>query len=158
MAQRCSSGLTHDEISREGRRSGEPDFSGESSCAGKLEASSSESLLTGTLWAHKNQKKTQEAAKHMDKVFSLVRKMYGYSPNDEMEGINVNGATWSIFMSATLRAALTLGNNYTEILTTIKTEKSLRQLFHITQDLVLEQTETTGITTIDWLESDNSAQ
>ena len=86
----------------------------------------------------------------MDKVFSLVRKMYGYSPNDEMEGISVNGATWSIFMSATLRAALTLGNNYTEILTTIKTEKSLRQLFHITQDLVLEQTETTGITTIDW--------
>ena len=76
--------------------------------------------------------------------------MYGYSPNDEMERINVNGATWRKFMSATLRAAVTLGNNYTENLTTTMTEKSLRQLFHMTQDLVLEQTETAGITTIDW--------
>ena len=126
-----------------------PELSGESSCTGKLQASSSESLPTGTLWPH-NVHISQEGAEHMDKVFSLVRKMYGYSPNDEMEGINVNGASWSFFKTATLRAAVTLGNNYTENLTTTKTEKSLRQLIHMTQDLVLEQTETNGITTIDW--------
>ena len=64
----------------------------------------------------------------------------------------MNAAIWSIFLSVTLQAAVYLGTDSTENLRSIKNQpkKNLRQLFQATQKLITDQTEITGITTIDW--------
>ena len=56
------------------------------------------------------------------------------------------------FKSVTLQAAVHLGTDCTENLRSTKnqSQKSLRQLFQVTQKLISDQTEITGITTIDW--------
>ena len=61
----------------------------------------------------------------------------------------MNAAIWGIFMSVTLQAAVHLGIDYTENMRSTKGQpkKSLRQLFQVT--LITDQTEITGITTID---------
>ena len=55
-------------------------------------------------------------------------------------------------MSVTLQTAVHLGKDYTESLRSTRNEpkKALRQLFQVTQKLVTDQNEITGITTIDW--------
>ena len=52
-----------------------------------------------------------------------------------MEDLDVNAAIWSIFMSFTLQAAVHFGTDYTENLpsTRNQSEKSMRQLFQVTQ-------------------------
>ena len=57
-------------------------------------------------------------------------------------------------LSVTLQAAVNLGIDNTENLRSTKNQpkKSLRQLFQVTQYLITDQTEITGITTIDWLQ------
>ena len=50
-------------------------------------------MLAGTPWPQ-NLHISREGAEHKDKVFALVRKMYGCGPNDEMEEFDVNGAIW----------------------------------------------------------------
>ena len=71
-----------------------------------------------------------------------------------MKDLDVNTAIWGIFLSVTLQAAVHLGKDYTEILRSTKnqTKKSSRLLFQVTQKLITDQTEITGITTIDWRE------
>ena len=68
-----------------------------------------------------------------------------------MKNFEVNTAIWSIFMYVTLQAAVHLGKDYTENLGSTKnhTLKSLR-LFQVTERLITDQTEGTGLTTIDW--------
>ena len=55
-------------------------------------------------------------------------------------------------MSVTLQAAVHLGKDYTENLRSTKNQpkKSLRQLFQVTERLITNRTEITGLTTIDW--------
>ena len=69
-----------------------------------------------------------------------------------MENLDVNAAAWGIFMSVTLQAAVHLGTNFTNNLRSTRNQymKSLRQLFQVTRKLIVEQTEISGITTIDW--------
>ena len=50
----------------------------------------------------------------MNKVFSLVRKMYGYSPNDEMKEIYVNGALWVCLCPLLFELQSLLGKLYSE--------------------------------------------
>ena len=56
------------------------------------------------------------------------------------------------FLSVTLQAALHLGKDYTENLRSTKNQpkKSVRQLFQVTERLIIDQTEITGLTTTDW--------
>ena len=72
----------------------------------------------------------------------------------ETEGktLDLNGATWGTFLSATLQAAGHLGTDYMENLRSTRNQakKSLRQLFQVTRKLITDRTEITGITTIDW--------
>ena len=88
----------------------------------------------------------------MEKVFSIVRQRYGFSPTDQTKNLDVNTAIWCIFMSVTLQAAVHLGKDYTENLrsTTNHPKKSLRPLFQVTERLITDQTEITGLSTIDW--------
>ena len=55
-------------------------------------------------------------------------------------------------MSVTLQAAVHLGIDYTENPRSTKNQpkKSLRQLFLVTEMLITDQTEITGLTTTDW--------
>ena len=86
------------------------------------------------------------------RFFSTVRQRFVLSPTDEMKNLDVNTALWSIFMSVTLQAAVHLEKDYTENLRSIKNQpkKSLRQLFQVTERFITDQTEVTGLTTIDW--------
>ena len=69
-----------------------------------------------------------------------------------MKDLGVNAAKWCIFLSVTLQAAVHLGTDCTEKLRSSRNQpkKSLRQLFQVTQKLIIDQTEIIGISTIDW--------
>ena len=69
-----------------------------------------------------------------------------------MKDLDVNAAIWGVFMSVTLEAAVRLGIDNTENMRSTKNQpkKSWRQLFQVTQKLITDQTEITGLTTIDW--------
>ena len=60
---------------------------------------------------------------HVEKVHSIVRQIYGRSPTDD--------SIWGLFMNVTL---------------------SVKQLFHVTEKLIKDQTEISGLTTIDFKE------
>ena len=87
---------------------------------------------------------------HMEKVFSIVRQRDGYSPTDRIKDLDVNTA--GVFMSVTLQAAVHLSKDYTANLRSTKNQpkKSWRQLFQVTESLITDQTEITGLTTTDW--------
>ena len=88
----------------------------------------------------------------MEKVFSILRQRYGPSPTDQIKDFDVNTAIWGIFMSVTLQAAVHLRKDCKEKLRSTKNQhkKSLRELFQVTERLITDQTEFTGLTTIDW--------
>ena len=51
------------------------------------------------------------AIHHTEAVFSIVREIYGREHDDLMDDLDVNMAIWGIFMNATLRAAVHLGQD-----------------------------------------------
>ena len=87
----------------------------------------------------------------MEKVYSIVRKVYGRSPTDEMNDLDVNNAIWCIFINVTLQVAVNLGQDFMENLRFTKNQllKSVKQLFQVTEKLIKDQTEIGGLTTID---------
>ena len=48
---------------------------------------------------------------HTEAVFSIVRRIYGREHDDFVGDLDVNIATWSIFLNATLGAAVHLGQD-----------------------------------------------
>ena len=76
----------------------------------------------------------------------------GRSSTDQVKDLDVNTAVRGIFMSVTLQSAVHLARDYTENLRSTKNQpkKSLSQLFQVTERLITDQTEITGLTTIDW--------
>ena len=89
---------------------------------------------------------------HMEKVYSIVRQIYGGSPTDDLDDIDVNNAIWCIFMNVTLQAAVHLGRDFVQNLRFTKNHilKSVNQLFQVTERLIKDQTEINGLTTIDY--------
>ena len=90
---------------------------------------------------------------HMEKVFSIIRKTYDRKPTDDLTDLDVNTATWSIFMSVTLSSCSSswdkiIGKTYD--LSRINLSKSVKQLFRTTEKLIKDQVEITGLSTIDW--------
>ena len=71
---------------------------------------------------------------------------------DLMKDFDVNTAKCGTFLTVTLQAAVHYGKEYTENLRPTKNHplKYLRQLFQVTERLITDQTEITGLTTIDW--------
>ena len=85
---------------------------------------------------------------HLEKVFSNVKQRHGLSPGDKMENLDVNEATWRIFMSVTLQAADHIGKDYFDqesAQTIIETVVSSK-----TGTVITDQIEITGIPLIDW--------
>ena len=83
-------------------------------------------------WPH-NLHMSPATVPHMETVFSIVRK----------------STTWVIFLNTTLQAAVHLGQDY-EV--NLHLWKSLEQLFNETRRLIRDQTEITGMKTIDFKE------
>ena len=84
----------------------------------------------------------------MEKVFSILRQRCGRNPTDQMKDLDVNTARWRICMSVTLQAAVHLGKDYTENLRSTKNQP-LKQLCQVTERLIKDQTEITGLATLD---------
>ena len=78
--------------------------------------------------------------------------LYGRQPGDLIKDLDVNLAVWKMFMSTTLRAAVHLGKDYDANLRYVKNHlwKTAGQLFRETEKMVSGQTETAGISVIDF--------
>ena len=75
-----------------------------------LKAENSDSIDgKDTVWPHNLHISTAYVS-HLEKVFSNVRQKFGRKPGDNMEDLDVNTSIWRTFMTATLRAAVLLGN------------------------------------------------
>ena len=93
-----------------------------------------------------------EAEGHIQKVYSIVRHIYGRSPTDEMDDLDGRTAMWRISMSVTLQAAVHLGQDYMVNLRFTKNHllMSVKQYLQMSENLNTNQPEITGLTTIDW--------
>ena len=49
-----------------------------------------------------------------EKVYSIVRKVYGRSPTDELNDFDVNNTAWRRFMNVALQAAVHIGRDCME--------------------------------------------
>ena len=71
-----------------------------------------------------------------------------------MEDLDVNTSIWRIFVTATLQAAVHLGNDYVEnsysFYQKFQSKRTLKQLFHVTGKLIKDQKEVQGISVINW--------
>ena len=74
----------------------------------------------------------------MEKVYSIVRQVYGRSPTDDLNDLDENNAIWRIFMNVTLQAAVHLGRDYMENLRFTKNQllKPVKQFFQVTEKLI----------------------
>ena len=83
-------------------------------------------------------------------VFSTVREIYGREHDDPMNDLDVNMAIWGIFLNATLRAAVHLGQDYEVNLRCAKKNlwNSVRQIFRETGKLISDQNEITCFRTL----------
>ena len=89
---------------------------------------------------------------HIISVCHQTRKSSRRKPTDNLKCLDVNIAVWGIFVSVTLQAAVHLGRDYSVNLRSVKNQssKSVDQLFRTTEKLIQEQTESTGLSTINW--------
>ena len=90
-------------------------------------------------------------AHHMEAVFSIVRGIHGREHDDPMTDLDVNMATWSIFLNTTLRATVHFGQDHGANLHYVKNHlrNSVGLLFHETGKLISEQKEINGVSTAD---------
>ena len=91
---------------------------------------------------------------HVEKVYLIVRQIYGRSPTDDLNDLDENNAIWCIFMNITLQAVVYSGRDYMENLPSTKNQlvMSVKQLFHVTRKLIKDQTDISGLTTINYKE------
>ena len=104
-----------------------------------------------TEWSH-NLQVSPATIQHTEAVFSIVRGIYGREHDDPTNGLDVNVGIWGIFLNATLRAAVHLGQDHEVNLRPVKNNlrNSVRQIFRETGKLMSEQKEIPGIRIIDF--------
>ena len=107
----------------------------------------------GTKLSHHNFEISRNNFGHLEEVHSNVRQQLGRQQGDDMVDIDVNAMICGIVMSATLEAAVDLGqDNQENLRTTKKTDfEKVKTLFDILQKLILTQkNDIFGIPTIEW--------
>ena len=109
---------------------------------------------TDATWRHYFQI-SPHTSQYTEAVLSMIRRIYGRQPGDPVKGWDVNLAIWGQFKNATLQAAVFLGQDYDANLRYVKHTRweTAGQLFRETEKLVRGQTETSGISTIDFQDS-----
>ena len=70
-----------------------------------------------TVWPHNFHTSTAYVP-HLEKVFSNVRQKFGRKPGDKMEYLDAHTSIWGTFLSAILQAAVHLGHDLQERLST----------------------------------------
>ena len=65
-----------------------------------------------------------DSVPHMEKDFSIARKIYDRKPTDNLKDLDVNPAIWGILISVTLQAAVHLGRDYSLNLRSVKNQCS----------------------------------
>ena len=86
-----------------------------SSSAGRLAPTGKTQKVIDEDWPH-NFAVSASVVGHLEKVYSNLRQNIGRQPGDEMLDLNVNWLICGMFMSATMEAAVHLGQNYQETL------------------------------------------
>ena len=106
----------------------------------------SKSACQGREWSH-NLQVSPATIHNTEAVFSIVRGIYGRELDDPLSDFDVNMAIWGIFLNATLRAAVHLGQDYEVNLRYVKNNlwNSVGQLSNETGKLISDQTEITGV-------------
>ena len=106
-----------------------PAASSKSDCRGGLKAERIE-------WSN-NLHVSPATVHRTEAVFSIVREVYGREHDDPVEDLDVHMAIWSIFLNATLRAAVHLGQDHESNLRYVKNHfwKSVGQLFNENEKL-----------------------
>ena len=92
-------------------------------------------------WSH-NPHVSPATVHHTEAVFSIVRGIYGREHHDTMNDLDVNMAIWvNVFLNATLRAAVHLGQDCEANLRFVKNHlsNSVGQLFRETGKLISDQ-------------------
>ena len=104
------------------------------------------------MWPHNLHLYVYACVPQLENVFSNVRQRYGLEPGDRMEHLDVNAIIWGVFMSVTLQAAVYLGKDYSDSLHSIKNQskRTLKQLLNVTEKLIRDQEEISGIPVINW--------
>ena len=90
----------------------------------------------------------------LNRVNDRLRKMLNHSPEDSMQDIDKRSMIWRMFMSSTLEASVFMGKSYSDNLHSIKNTVeylTLKQMFEISEQLILEQSdEMFGVSQISW--------
>ena len=88
------------------------------------------------------------------RVNDRLRKMLDSSPEDAMQDIDKRSMIWGMFMSSTLETSVFMGKNYSDNLHSTKNtgkNPTLKQMFEISEQLILEQSdEIFGVSQISW--------
>ena len=120
-----------------------PDASSKSDCQGSPKAEKTE-------WSH-NLRVSPATVHHTEAVFSTVSGIYGREHDDPMNDLDVNMAIWGIFMNATLRAAVHLGQDHEPNLRYVRnTFGTVWAAIRETGKLISDQKKITGISPIDF--------
>ena len=84
---------------------------------------------------------------HTEAVFSIVRRIYGREHDDPMDDLDVTMDIWGIFLNATLRAAVHLGQDNEANLRYVKNNlwNSVGLSLHETGKLISDPKEITGV-------------
>ena len=80
----------------------------------------------------------------MNRVNDRLRKMLNRFPEDSMLDIDKRSMIWWMFMSSTVEASVFMGKNYSDNLHSIKNtgeNLTLKQMFEISEQLILEQSD-----------------
>ena len=89
-------------------------------CGKRLAGETTESISSAFQKSQNNKEATlkhffsilPQTTSFTEAVYDMVRKIYGRPSDDPMEDLDVNAAIWGVFMNATLKAAVHLGNDH----------------------------------------------
>ena len=123
-------------------------------CSGKskIPEDSGDSKPRSRIWRH-HFHVSPDCVPHMERVLSIVRKTCDQKPTEDLKDLDVNTAIWCVYSCLSLfQTAVQLGPDYSMNLRSVKNQssKSVDQLFRTTERLIKEQTETTGVSSINW--------
>ena len=104
-------------------------------------------------WPH-NFRMYPAAVPHMEKVYSIVRQIYGRSPTDDLMTSTRTALHAVCFWTLHSRLQFILLETIMENLRFTKNQllMSVKQLFQVTEKLIKDQTEISGLTKIDYKE------
>ena len=88
----------------------------------------------------------------MERVFSIVRKIYDWKPSDDLKDLDVNTVTWEYSCLSHFKLQFILDEIFLKNLRSVKNQssESVKHLFRTTEKLIKDQKEIAGLSTIDW--------